>query len=141
MTVEITDTEREVFLRSYLAAAMCTTTNEEDDSQDCNEVSEDSLECATEDCKKFLDENYETIVAGDVGEFTQKLMNREGTPKWQAVMDAAGYDFWMTRNRHGVGFWETPDWPEEVGEKLTEAAHKMGEVDTHQGEGRTLEMY
>lgn len=35
----------------------------------------------------------------------------------------AGHDFYLTRNRHGAGFWDG-DWKD--GEKLTEAAHTWG---------------
>ncbi len=37
----------------------------------------------------------------------------------------AGHDFYLTRNRHGAGFWDG-DWPNEVGERLTNAAHCYG---------------
>ena len=46
----------------------------------------------------------------------------------------AGHDFWLTRNRHGAGFWDG-DYPEEVGDKLTAAAHKYGEVDLYENNG------
>ena len=36
----------------------------------------------------------------------------------------AGQDFWLTRNRHGAGFWDG-DW--EDGDALTQAAHACGE--------------
>lgn len=39
----------------------------------------------------------------------------------------AGHDFWLTRNRHGAGFWETDTWSKEEGEALTKAAHAYGE--------------
>lgn len=38
----------------------------------------------------------------------------------------AGHDFWLTRNHHGAGFWDG-DWPEDVGNKLTELSEKFGE--------------
>ncbi|AXQ69062.1 hypothetical protein HOU02_gp147 [Caulobacter phage CcrBL9] len=37
----------------------------------------------------------------------------------------AGHDFWLTRNGHGVGFWDRG--LGEVGETLSEAARKVGE--------------
>jgi hypothetical protein len=37
----------------------------------------------------------------------------------------AGHDFWLTRNRHGAGFWDRGlGW---VGEELTRKAHTYGE--------------
>lgn len=39
----------------------------------------------------------------------------------------AGHDFWLTRNRHGTGFWDRV--LGEVGKALTEAAHTYGSCD------------
>lgn len=36
------------------------------------------------------------------------------------------HDFWLTRNRHGTGFWDG-DYPEKLGEKLTDISHEFGE--------------
>lgn len=36
-----------------------------------------------------------------------------------------GHDFWLTRNGHGTGFWDRG--LGELGEKLTQAAHLVGE--------------
>jgi hypothetical protein len=37
-----------------------------------------------------------------------------------------GHDLWLTRNRHGAGFWDRG--LGEVGERLTKAAHDLGEA-------------
>lgn len=50
----------------------------------------------------------------------------------------AGHDFYMTRTRSGVGFWETPDWPQEAGKRLTDAAHAFGEVNLYVGDDRKI---
>lgn len=39
----------------------------------------------------------------------------------------AGHDFWLTRNRHGAGFWDRG--LGEAGERLTAAAHVYGGID------------
>lgn len=38
----------------------------------------------------------------------------------------AGRDFALTRNRHGAGYWDG-DLPKELGQRLTKAAHAVGE--------------
>lgn len=43
------------------------------------------------------------------------------------------HDFWLTRNRHGAGFWDG-DWPKEIGEKLTEMSQSYGEVNLYVGD-------
>lgn len=47
--------------------------------------------------------------------------------------ERAGHDFWLTRNRHGAGFWDG-DWPEPVGRLLTEFAHAYGSSDLYLGD-------
>lgn len=66
-----------------------------------------SLEAAKADCLKFQAENGLLLaLAGDD--------------------EQNGFDFWFTRNRHGVGFWDR-GYPESVAKPLTDAAHKFGE--------------
>lgn len=43
-----------------------------------------------------------------------------------------GHDLWLTRNHHGAGFWDRGRG--ELGERLTEAAHKMGEQNLYVGD-------
>lgn len=47
------------------------------------------------------------------------------------------HDFWLTRNRHGAGFWDG-DYEKSVGEKLTKLSHKFGEVDIYIGDDGKL---
>ena len=53
---------------------------------------------------------------------------------------AAGHDFWLTRNRHGAGFWDG-DYTEEAGKILTSAAHGFGESDILVGYDGMLHVY
>lgn len=42
----------------------------------------------------------------------------------------AGHDFWLTRNGHGVGFWDRPEiYGEELADQLTRASKACGEYD------------
>lgn len=41
-------------------------------------------------------------------------------------MAQVGHDLWLTRNGHGAGFWDRG--LGELGDRLTQAAHDMGEV-------------
>lgn len=42
--------------------------------------------------------------------------------------DQACHDFFFTRCRHGVGFWEGDHCDDEQGKKLTDIAHSYGDV-------------
>lgn len=46
--------------------------------------------------------------------------------------EQAGHDFWLTRNRHGVGFWDRGLGA--LGERLTQASRAYGEVDLYVGD-------
>jgi hypothetical protein len=76
------------------------------------ELSNEARVTALQDCYRFEQENSELI----------------GTDS-----AAAGHDFWMTRNGHGVGFWDG-DWEEPAGELLTKAAKEFGELWVYVGD-------
>lgn len=111
--------EADDFLRGYLDAALFTT--DPSPPGGCDYVGSgradelfpsipaDFIEQAKKDIATFVNANVELLVqAGD---------------PWQN-----GADFWYTRNRHGVGFWDR-GYPDEVADPLTDAAHKFGEHD------------
>lgn len=50
------------------------------------------------------------------------------------VYEQLAHDYIMTRMGHGVGFWETSDWEEEAGQKLTELCKKQGMLESYVGE-------
>ena len=50
----------------------------------------------------------------------------------------AAHDFWLTRTRHGAGFWDG-DWEE--GEKLTEKAHQFSECTLYVGDDKLIYHY
>jgi hypothetical protein len=45
----------------------------------------------------------------------------------------AGCDFWLTRNRHGAGFWDG-DWPTPDAKIMTDDSHAWGSVDLYLGD-------
>jgi hypothetical protein len=70
------------------------------------------------DCSAFMEEN---------GALIAQALAVDGYS-----IEQAGHDFWLTRNRHGAGFWDRG--LGEVGDKLTEAAHSEGGVDLYVGD-------
>ena len=47
--------------------------------------------------------------------------------------ESAGHDLWLTRNRHGTGFWDR-GYDDDVAKILTDAAHSMGGSDPYIGD-------
>lgn len=49
---------------------------------------------------------------------------------WHLIKDLdlsqCGHDFWLTRNRHGSGFWDR-DYPKSLADELTRIAHEFRE--------------
>ena len=107
----------EEFLQAYIDAAIWSSLDDNNNPLDENysedDLSEETLERMKRDCELFIELNKEDI------------RGRESQ---------AGHDFWLTRNGHGCGFWETDDWEEEKGERLTKSADGFGTVDLFIGD-------
>ena len=120
------ESPNEIMLRSYIAAALWSSDDESDDNggvpmdgnYDKSDIHPDTLRVMTADVDKFLAEN-----AVDIGD----------------RYDQAGHDFWLTRNGHGVGFWEVPDWPSQAGYRLTAACKVFGEVSLYIEAGKVCQ--
>lgn len=90
-----------------------------------DELTEECLAQVIADCEDFQTANAELLDKwyGECGE----------TP------ERAGHDFWLTRNRHGAGYWDrwnsgTPQG--KIGQALTDAAHVYGSVDLYYIDGK-----
>ena len=99
------------FLSSYIEAALWSSIDSDSEdyfnySYSSEDLAEKTLKKMRDDCEKFIELNKEDI------------KGRESQ---------AGHDFWLTRNGHGCGFWETYDWEKEKGERLTKSARSFKE--------------
>jgi len=111
---EITYDDLDHFTQAYIAAALWSTNDEStpaggvplDQNYGPHDIAPDTLRQMLADCVRFRAEN-----AADLRE----LDNTE----------QAGHDFWLTREGHGVGFWDRD--LGELGERLSEAARRFGE--------------
>ena len=99
------------FIESYLECALWSSTDDDedplDDNYDVDNFSESALNEMRKDCINFCKENAQHLTDIDP--------------------EQAGHDFWLTRNRHGAGFWDRG--LGEVGVILTDAAHVYGSID------------
>ncbi len=102
----------DAFTQAYIEAAFWTMEGEEElKDLGFSEMSESLLKKIISDCKRFQEENREFLT--------------------ERPDDMNGPDFWLTRNGHGVGFWDRGI---EHGNRLTEECKKWGEVDFHAGD-------
>ena len=108
------------FTLAYIEAALWSSTdNSRDDGGDpldrnysVNDISSELIVAMQNDCAKFQDDNAATL---------------DGLK-----IEQCGHDFWLTRNRHGAGFWDRGLGL--VGEELTRASHAFGECDLYVGD-------
>lgn len=106
----------DVFTRAYLECALWSTCDDNDAPLDQNygvaDFDKATLIQSAIDCQAFQ------------AEFWQDIAGRE---------EKAGFDFWLTRNGHGAGFWDG-DWGDN-GDKLTAGSKAYGSVDLYVCDG------
>lgn len=106
---------------SYLEAALWSSTDENGDPLDdrfsISDLSPEALDRATKDVERFFE------AAGDL---------LDGYD-----LRTACHDFWLTRNRHGAGFWDG-DYQKSDGQALTDLAESFGEIDLCSGDDGAL---
>lgn len=112
----VTTTALDEFTRSYIETALWSSVDENgeplDGLFDMGDIAPETLARMVEDCRDFQQAN-----GGDIDDNPGR----------------AGHDFWLTRNRHGAGFWDG-DWPHEVGRRLTAMSHAYGSIDLYLGD-------
>jgi hypothetical protein len=114
-----------LMIAGYLACALWTATDEDgeplDDVYSVTDFSAAAHVKAHKDCADFID-----------------LCQREGLDIDRIKPEQFGHDFWLTRNRHGAGFWDRG--LGEVGDRLTTWAHAAGSCDVYESDTDELEL-
>lgn len=109
----------DTFTQGYVEALFWTDCNaDRDDIGEATfaELSAGALLQITEDCRQFQADAASDLEAIDSHQ--------------------AGVDFWLTRNRHGAGFWDRGHGP--AGDRLTKASHAYGTCDVYRGDDGML---
>lgn len=103
----------------YLEAVEFTDFGDDDQPEHGSNFADAALLQAREDCAAFIDtvSNH-----GLLDEYIRK----------GGTVEQFGHDFWLTRNRHGVGFWDRGLGG--LGQQLTHHAHKFGSRYAYQGD-------
>lgn len=104
------------FTRAYLDALVFTDCGP-DDPTPFNEdsLSQEMVNQAIEECAAFQKQ-----FAADIAEYGASQ---------------AGHDFWMTRNGHGVGFWEYDHATPEICDRLDAGARAAGRREIYDNDG------
>jgi len=103
------------FTASYVEAALWASTDNDGEPLDkhytIDDIAVPALGHMFDDARIFVHENWDLV-------------------KYHP--SRAGHDFWLTRNRHGAGFWDG-HWGED-GDRLTEAALQFAEETLYVGD-------
>lgn len=107
------------FLSDYIACALGTSHDDDDgylsDLYSVDYLEPEALQAMRDDCADFIAQ-----AGADLPEYTQRT-GRTG-----------GYDFWLTRNGHGAGFWDRG--LDALGDRLSAIAEQMGGRDLYLGD-------
>ena len=116
-------------LANYIEAALWSTNDESDesggdpldDNYGRDDIHPDTIAKMRADCEKFVNDNHVDL----------RLWAGNTTVEQQA-----GHDFWLNRNGHGCGFWESEwtDLPTNPGDRLDKAARDFGETYLYVGD-------
>ena len=108
-------------IRQYLETALWSSTEEDgtplDENYGIADFDPDSKERLVAELEAFFGVYVKTI---------EKYMQENKQDEEQVA-----HDFWLSRNRHGAGFWEHRG---AAAEKLTKASHDYGSVDLYVGD-------
>lgn len=108
--IKMTDAER--MTKAYIEAIIFTDTGDRDQPPSDAQLTPLFKARAWADCRNFL------LAYG-------ALIKKSG-----ASVEQVGHDLWLTRNGHGVGFWDRPEiYGDELSQELTRVAEAMGSVD------------
>ncbi len=125
---DLLQVRQDAFLKAYIEAALWSSSDEDHENFDdfrYEDIHQASLAQAIEDCESFKAQ------AGDL------ILNEDNYVRGRecSLAEQAGHDFWLTRNHHGVGFWEDGDWADNARDPLTKLAHSFREVNLLEEDG------
>lgn len=107
------DAAFEMFFSAYVEAALFSTTYDNGKRDDAPMDSVYTIEDLHVDTRAVMEREAREFYVANYADIKVNIVR-------------AGRDFWLTRCRHGAGFWDG-DWPEAVGARLTSAAEACGE--------------
>ena len=114
-------TDLETFTAAYIEALYFTDTGEGDQPSADTELAPDTRLDIEADCRSFW------------LRFGCYVTTKTCSDAFDNSVSQAGHDFHMTRNGHGVGFWET-EWPKPYRDMLTAGANSYGTFEIYQGD-------
>ncbi len=129
------DGQLEAAVDGYLNAALWSSTGANDEPLDSHFDPSDFAPSAQRQAERELIEFL--MRAAEAVAILDDRAEEHGTPPPPRLKDGEqiGHDFWLTRNGHGVGFWDRPQiYGEELAEILSDISREAGERDVYEGD-------
>jgi hypothetical protein len=104
-------TEQKILIDAYIECAMWA---EEEQLEDGERLAPETITAMSTEVTDFYDKNIDLIEESGLD------------------LEQVGHDFWLTRKRYGVGFWDRG--LGDIGTRLTDAAQACGSVDLYVGD-------
>jgi len=116
-------------LDSYLETALWSSVHFEDEDDNSGTPMDDLVDISdfSDEALKESREDIEGFIS-----LAEEKLGKEAVDEMDSV--SLGHNFWLTRNGHGAGFWDSSDYTEEVGKVLTDISHTFGGVDPYIGD-------
>lgn len=112
------------YLDAYITTALWSSLDRDDNPLDDNysidDLAPESVDRANKDIQAFIN-----------------AVEKQGLDTSDHEYSQVMYDFWLTRNGHGTGFWDG-DYEKILGDKLTDICEKIGSVDLYVGDDNKL---
>lgn len=123
--IALSPTDIDNFIIAYIECALWSSTNDAGDPLDdmycIDDLSPEARLRIKEDCEDFIKSNTADLLA---------------YVAYGRTIAQAGHDYWLTRNRHGAGYWDRG--LGEPGERLSNAAKVYGSCNLCVGDNNTL---
>jgi hypothetical protein len=100
------------FIRGYIECALWSSSDDEGESLDGHTLSTEARASLERFAEGFARDNADLLARAVC------------VPGY--AWEHAGHDLWLTQNHHGAGYWDG-DLPDDIGDALTDAAHKWRE--------------
>ncbi len=117
-------TDLETFTEACIEAMYFTDTGDDEQPGRDADLSDETRADIEADCRSF----WRRVGCYVVSHVCEDVGAGHGGP-----VAMAGYDFWLTRNGHGAGFWDG-DWPDVYSDLLTEKAEIYGFFEIYLGD-------
>jgi hypothetical protein len=122
---------RDKFLASYIETAFWSSTDDDGTPLD-GDLADNTMTAMQKDCAEFEPRALALIDAYNA--------DKNASAEFLPGDGHLAHDFWLTRNHHGAGFWDG-DYPEPLGQQLTDLAHSFKECDLYTGDDGKLYLW